>query len=91
MKAELRPSAPSDDRRLCGPALLPWRSRLQHGVPQSTESVATIADGIAVRVPVPEALADLWLATWSIRFYWWMTQALIEAMQLVFRRAWLGG
>ena len=34
---------------------LSWRS---HN-PQSTTSVNTIADGIAVRVPVPEALADL--------------------------------
>ena len=34
---------------------LSWRA---HN-PQSTTSVDTIADGIAVRVPVPEALADL--------------------------------
>ena len=32
-----------------------WRAH----TPRSTPSVDTIADGIAVRVPVPEALADL--------------------------------
>jgi threonine dehydratase len=34
---------------------LSWRSH----APQTTRSVDTIADGIAVRVPVPEALSDL--------------------------------
>ena len=32
---------------------------LRHGAPESTGSIATIADGIGVRVPVPEALTDL--------------------------------
>jgi threonine dehydratase len=52
----------SPRRRIIGvcaegaPAMaLSWRSH----APQSTSSVDTIADGIAVRVPVPEALGDL--------------------------------
>src|SRR5260370_11585148 len=32
---------------------------LREGKAQSTESIATIADGIAVRIPVPESLSDL--------------------------------
>jgi threonine dehydratase len=56
---------------------------LQHGVPESTESVATIADGIAVRVPVPEALTDLSGVVDEVLLV--DDQALIVAMQLVFR------
>ncbi len=57
---------------------------LQHGMPESTESVATIADGIAVRVPVPEALADLAGAVDEVLLV--DDQALIAGMQLVFRQ-----
>ena len=57
---------------------------LRHGTPESTESVATIADGIAVRVPVPEALADLSGVVDEVLIV--DDQALIAAMQLVFRR-----
>jgi threonine dehydratase len=56
---------------------------LQHGRPQPTDSVSTIADGIAVRVPVPEALADL--ATVVDEVLMVDDQALITAMQLVFQ------
>ena len=57
---------------------------LQHGVPESTVSVATIADGIAVRAPVLQALADLAGAVDQVLLV--DDQALIEAMQLVFRQ-----
>jgi threonine dehydratase len=57
---------------------------LQHGRPESTESVATIADGIAVRVPVPEALADLAGVVDEVLLV--DDQAMIEAMQLAFRQ-----
>jgi len=57
---------------------------LQQGVPEVTESVATIADGIAVRVPVPEALADLAGVVDEVLLV--DDQALIAAMQLVFRQ-----
>jgi len=56
---------------------------LQHGVPESTESVATIADGIAVRIPVPEALADLAGVVDEVLLV--DDQSLIAAMELVFR------
>ena len=56
---------------------------LQHGRPESTDSVTTIADGIAVRVPVPEALADLTGVADEVLLV--DDQALIEAMQLVFK------
>jgi threonine dehydratase len=55
---------------------------LQQGMPKSTESAATIADGIAVRVPVPEALADLAGVVDEVLVV--DDQALIAAMQLVF-------
>jgi threonine dehydratase len=57
---------------------------LQHGALESTESVATIADGIAVRVPVPEALADLVDVVDEVLLV--DDQSLIAAMQLVFRQ-----
>lgn len=56
---------------------------LQHGAPESTESIATIADGIAVRVPVPEALADLAGVVDEVLLV--EDKAMISAMQLVFR------
>lgn len=56
---------------------------LQHGVPESTNSVATIADGIAVRVPVPEALTDLSGVVDEVLLV--DDHALIASMQLVFR------
>jgi threonine dehydratase len=55
---------------------------LQQGVPEPTESAATIADGIAVRVPVPEALADLAAVVDEVLLV--DDHALISAMQLVF-------
>jgi threonine dehydratase len=56
---------------------------LQRGQPESTDSVSTIADGIAVRVPVPEALSDL--ATVVDEVLLVDDHALIKAMQLVFQ------
>ncbi len=56
---------------------------LRHGLVESTESAATIADGIAVRVPVPEALADLADVVDEVLLV--KDQTLIEAMQLIFR------
>lgn len=57
---------------------------LKHGRPESTESMATIADGIGVRVPVPEALADLADVVDEVLLV--DDQAMIDAMQLVFRQ-----
>jgi threonine dehydratase len=56
---------------------------LQHGRAESTTSMTTIADGIGVRVPVPEALADLAGVVDEVLLV--DDQALIAAMQLVFR------
>jgi threonine dehydratase len=50
---------------------------------QSTESMATIADGIGVRVPVPEALGDLDSVVDEVLLV--EDQAMIEAMRLLFR------
>ena len=57
---------------------------INSGAPESTESVATIADGIAVRVPVPEALTDLSGVVDEVLLV--EDEALVEAMQLLFRR-----
>jgi threonine dehydratase len=57
---------------------------LKHGRPESTESMTTIADGIGVRVPVPEALADLADVVDEVLLV--DDQAMIDAMQLVFRQ-----
>lgn len=51
---------------------------------ESTGSVSTIADGIAVRVPVPEALDDLAAVVDEVLLV--EDEAMIQAMQLVFRR-----
>jgi threonine dehydratase len=56
---------------------------LKQGRLESTASISTIADGIGVRVPVPEALADLANVVDEVLLV--EDQALIEAMQLVFR------
>jgi threonine dehydratase len=53
------------------------------GEMQSTESVATIADGIAVRVPVPEAVADLKPVVDEVLLV--EDDAIVESMQLAFR------
>jgi threonine dehydratase len=58
---------------------LSWRA---HN-PQSTTSVNTIADGIAVRVPVPEALADLENAVDDIVLV--SDDAIKQALRLVHR------
>lgn len=58
---------------------LSWRS----GEPRATERVDTIADGIAVRVPIPEALEDLrGVVDEVLRVE---DAELVEAMRLVFR------
>lgn len=56
---------------------------LKQGRAESTESMATIADGIGVRVPVPEALADLAGIVDEVLLV--EDAAMIQAMQLVFR------
>ncbi|HLK20920.1 MAG TPA: pyridoxal-phosphate dependent enzyme [Bryobacteraceae bacterium] len=56
---------------------------LKQGRTESTESMATIADGIGVRVPVPEALADLADVVDEVLLV--EDAAMIEAMRLVFR------
>jgi threonine dehydratase len=56
---------------------------MKRGAPESTDSVATIADGIAVRVPVPEALANLAGVVDEVLLV--EDDALIAAMQLAFR------
>jgi len=56
---------------------------LASGMPESTESIATIADGIGVRVPVPEALADLAGVVDEVLLV--EDDAMIRAMQLLFR------
>jgi len=55
---------------------------LREGRLVSTKEVATIADGIAVRVPVPEALADLKPVVDQVLLV--DDEALIQAMQLLF-------
>jgi threonine dehydratase len=50
---------------------------------QSTDSVSTIADGIAVRVPVPDALVDLEGLVDEVLLV--EDEALIRAVQLVFQ------
>ena len=56
---------------------------LRDGNVQSTESMATIADGIGVRVPVPEALADLDSVVDEILLV--DDDAMIRAMRFLFR------
>jgi threonine dehydratase len=56
---------------------------IARGALESTESVSTIADGIAVRVPVPEALADLAGVVDEVLLV--EDEAMIAASQLLFR------
>lgn len=56
---------------------------LRHGNLQVTESAVTIADGIAVRVPVPEALTDLASVVDEVLLV--EDDAMLQAMRLVFR------
>jgi len=56
---------------------------LREGKAHPTESVDTIADGIAVRVPVPEALTDLADVVDEVLLV--EDEALIQAMRLIFR------
>ena len=58
---------------------LSWRERK----PQSTASVSTIADGIGVRVPVPEALVHLERVVDEILLV--EDETLIETMRLIFK------
>jgi threonine dehydratase len=56
---------------------------LQQGNVRATDSVATIADGIAVRVPVPQALGDLAAVVDEVLLV--EDDAIVLAMQLAFR------
>jgi threonine dehydratase len=56
---------------------------LELGRPQATKYMQTIADGIGVRVPVPEALAELADVVDEVLLV--EDQAMIAAIQLVFR------
>ena len=56
---------------------------LREGKARSTESVNTIADGIAVRIPVPEALVDLQGVVDEVLLV--EDEAIIQAMRLVFQ------
>lgn len=51
--------------------------------PLATESVSTLADGIAVRVPVPEAVAEMLL--WVDEVLTVDDQTIVEAMRLLHR------
>lgn len=55
---------------------------LEQGTAQSTDAVNTIADGIGVRVPVPEALADLADVVDEVLLV--KDEAMVAAMQAVF-------
>jgi threonine dehydratase len=55
----------------------------QHGRPHPTATAATIADGIAVRAPVPAALADLQGNVDEVLLV--EDEAMVEAMRLLFR------
>jgi threonine dehydratase len=57
---------------------------LKNGRAESSESMTTIADGIGVRVPVPEALADLAGVVDEVLLV--EDGAMIEATQLIFRQ-----
>ena len=56
---------------------------LQAGTVQCTETADTIADGIAVRVPVPEALDDLASVVDDVVLI--EDEAMVEAMRLVLK------
>lgn len=56
---------------------------LRQGKAQSTDSVSTIADGIAVRVPVPEALIDLEAVVDEVLLV--DDDAIVRAMQSAFQ------
>jgi len=68
---------------VCATGAPSMANSLRLGVAESTPSIATIADGIGVRVPVPKALADLAGVVDDVVLV--TDQAMIEAMQLVFR------
>ena len=57
---------------------LSWRA----GKPVSTESVATIADGISVRVPVPEALAAMRTTVDEVMLV--SDEEIVDAMRMLF-------
>jgi threonine dehydratase len=56
---------------------------LRHGQPCKTPHAETIADGIAIRAPVPEALTDLKGIVDDVLLV--DDDALVEAMRLLFR------
>lgn len=68
---------------VCAAGAPAMKLSLERGVAESTESTATIADGIATRVPVPESLANLAGVVDEVLLV--EDEALIAAMQLVFR------
>jgi threonine dehydratase len=68
---------------VCAAAAPSMALSLQQGKMVTTQSADTIADGIAVRVPVPEALDDL--ATVVDEMLLVEDAALVEAMRAVFR------
>ncbi len=57
---------------------------IREGIVRSTETADTIADGIAVRIPVPEALGDLADVVDDVVLV--EDDAMVEAMRLVFER-----
>jgi len=57
---------------------------LREHMPLSTESTETIADGIAVRIPVPEALDDLALIVDEVLLV--DDDAMLAAMRLIFQQ-----
>jgi threonine dehydratase len=68
---------------VCAAGAPAMANSLRSHKPLSTESVATIADGIAVRVPVPEALDDLAPLVDEVLLV--DDDALVHAMRLVFQ------
>jgi threonine dehydratase len=58
---------------------LSWRA----GKPVSTETAATIADGIGVRVPIPEALAAMRATVDEVMLV--SDEEIVDAMRMLFR------
>jgi len=83
MGAWMKATSPATRRiGVCAAGAPSMALSLQRGAAQPTDSVSTIADGIAVRIPIPEALADLASVVDEVLLV--EDQALITAMRLVF-------